>query len=137
MQIRFLDKFKFLILAIILFHPSFSFASSINYGNILDQSTDSFVLKYGNMGNQDYYTCTMSTFLCSNVGKTIPKLPSEQTISAVPRFTFSTSSFFKNNIHIRNFYLTDKKTGKTYTRSYKLRSWDTLGDEGTIVAFSP
>jgi dipeptidyl aminopeptidase/acylaminoacyl peptidase len=139
MQFRFLNKYKYqiIILGIIIFHPLFSFAAGIDYGSILSQSTDSFVLKYGNMGDEDYYTCSVGSLSCSDNGKTAPKLPAEQTISAVPRFAFSTSSIFKNNIHIRNFYLTDSKTGKTYTRTYQLKSWDTLGDEGTIVAFSP
>ena len=139
MLFLFLNKYKYqiIILGIIIFHPLSSLAAGIDYGSVLSQSTDSFVLKYGNMGSEDYYSCSVSALLCTDAGKTIPKLPSEQTISAVPRFTYSTSSVFKDNVHIRNLYLTDKKTGKTYTRSYKLSSWDTLGDEGTIVAFSP
>ena len=131
------NKHKLLLLGIILFFPLSSFATGINYGDITAQGTDSFVLKYGNTENPDYYNCTVSTLSCVDVGKTSPTLPTSGIEAPSPRFSYSTSSYFKNNIHTRYLYLTDNVTGKTYTRSYKLGSWDTLGDEGTIVAFSP
>ncbi len=126
-----------MVLGFFITFPFFSFAGGINYGDILSQGTDSFVLKYGNTDNPDYYTCTVSSLSCVDAGKNIPTLPASGTTSASPRFSYSTSSYFKNNIHTRYLYLTDNVTGKTYTRSYRLSSWDTLGDEGTIVAFSP
>jgi len=129
------QKYKLVVLGIILFSPFFSFATGINYGNILAQTNDSFILKYGNTDTPDYYNCIVSTLSCNDLGKTEPTLPTSLTSTA--RFTYSTSSYFKNNIHTRYLYLTDTLTGKTYTRSYKLSSWDTLGDEGTIVSFSP
>jgi dipeptidyl aminopeptidase/acylaminoacyl peptidase len=137
MRIFWLNKYKFLILGIIILFPAFSFAAGINYGDIISQGTDSFVLKYGNTDTPDYYNCDVSTMSCVDIGKTSPTLPTSQTISVAPQFSFSTKSVFKNNVHIRTFYLTNNLTGKTYTRSYQLSSWDTLGDEGTIVAFSP
>jgi dipeptidyl aminopeptidase/acylaminoacyl peptidase len=129
------NKYKFFILGIIIFLPVFSFASGLNYGDILSQGADSFVMQYGNTENPDFYNCTVSTLACSDAGKTRPTLISQST--PTPHFSFTTTSLFKNNIHIRNFYLINNVTGKTYTQSYKLGSWDTLGDEGTIVAFSP
>ena len=129
------NKYKLIILGIILFLPLFSFAAGINYGDILSQTNDSFILKYGNTDTPDYYNCTVSTMSCNDLGKTEPTLPTSSIIPS--HFSYTTSSVFKNNIHTRYLYLTDNQTGKTYTRSYKLSSWDTLGDEGTIVSFSP
>ena len=129
-------KYKLVIMGMIFFSPFFSFAAGISYGDILSQSTDSFILKYGNTDTPDYYNCTVSTLSCNDLGKTSPTLASP-TIGATPLYSYSTSSYFKNNIHTRYLYLTNNLTGKTYTRSYKLSSWDTLGDEGTIVSFSP
>jgi fermentation-respiration switch protein FrsA (DUF1100 family) len=117
--------------------PVFSFAAGINYGDISSQGTDSFVLKYGNTENSDYYTCTVSTLSCIDVGKSLPSSLGGAALGVAPKFSFSTKSVFKNNIHYRTFYLTNNLTGKTYTRSYRLSTWDTLGDEGTIVSFSP
>src|ERR1035437_4461501 len=128
-------KYKLVVLGMILFFPLFSFAAGINYGDILAQTTDSFILKYGNTDTPDYYNCTVSTLSCNDLGKTEPTLPTSP--ASTSRFTYSTSSYFKNNIHTRYLYLKDNSTGKTYTRSYKLSSWDTLGDEGTIVSSSP
>ena len=126
-----------MILGIVILFPAFSLAAGINYGDIISQSADAFILKYGNIQNPDFYNCTVSTMSCSDVGKTAPSVMTGQAPYANPHFSFSTKSVFKNNVHIRTFYLTNNLTGKTYTRSYKLGSWDTLGDEGTIVAFSP
>jgi len=131
------SKYKFLVFGIIILFPLFSFAAGLSYGNITAQGPDSFVMSYGNTESPDFYTCTVSTLSCADVGKTSPSLPSGVASGAAPQFSFSTKSVFKNNVHLRTFYLTNNVTGKTYTRSYKLGSWDTLGDEGTIVAFSP
>jgi len=131
------NKYKFFVLGIIILFPLFSYASGLNYGNILSQGSDSFIMTYGNTENPDYYSCTVSTLTCVNNGKNVPSLPDSQTTNTTPTFTFSTSSVFKNNIHTRTFSLTNNNTGKTYTRSYKLSFWDTLGDEGTFYAFSP
>ena len=131
------NKYKFLIFGIIILFPAFSFAAGINYGDITAQGADSFALKYGNTENPDFYNCTVSTLSCVDVGKTAPSLPASETISIPPQFSFSTSSFSKTIFTLRYLYLTNNITGKTYTRSYKLSSWDTLGDEGTIVSFSP
>ncbi|MDR3519644.1 MAG: prolyl oligopeptidase family serine peptidase [Candidatus Pacebacteria bacterium] len=128
-------KYKLLILGMIIFSPLLSFATGITYGDILSQTTDSFILKYGNTDTPDYYNCTVSTLSCNDLGKTEPTLPTGT--PSTSRFSYTTSSVFKNNVHLRTLYLTDNQTGKTYTRSYKLSSWDTLGDEGTIVSFSP
>ena len=129
------NKYRFFILGIIIFLPAFSFASGLNYGNIISQGSDSFIMKYGNTENPDFYNCTVSTLTCINTGKNRPTQASQT--NSVPHFSFSTKSVFKNNIHYRTFYLTNNITGRTYMRSYKLRSWDTLGDEGTFFAFSP
>jgi dipeptidyl aminopeptidase/acylaminoacyl peptidase len=131
------NKYKFLILGIIILFPAFSLATGINYGNILSQGTDSFVLSYGNTESPDYYNCTISTLSCMDVGKSSSSLSLNDTNNTTSHFSLFTSSLFKNNIHTRIFYLKNNITGKTYTRSYKLSSWDTLGDEGTFVAFSP
>ena len=51
-------KYKVVILGIIFFAPFFSFAAGISYGDILAQTADSLVVKYGNTDTPDYYPST-------------------------------------------------------------------------------
>jgi len=133
----YLYKYIFVIFGIIISCPLYALASGINYGKIISQSADSFVLQYGNTETPDFYNCAVSALSCSDIGKTAPLAIENQTANANARFTFSTTSTSKKNIITRSFYLKDNATGKIYSRSYKLDFWDMLGDENTISSISP
>ncbi len=119
------------------FCPIVSSASGLLYGKIIYQTDDSFILQYGNLGNADFYNCAVGSLACADVGKSLPALSGNQNSAVSPHFSFSTTSIWKNNIHTRIFYLKNNMTGRVYTQSYRAPFWDALGDEGTIVAFSP
>ncbi|MCX6757748.1 MAG: prolyl oligopeptidase family serine peptidase [Candidatus Nomurabacteria bacterium] len=133
-----MKKYLFIVFGILLLSPICSSASGINYGRILSQTKDTILLRYGNTENPTYYNCIISNLSCIDLGKNTPEQTTAETIQTdLKPFTFSTSSTWKKNIHTRNFFLKNNKTGKIYKRSYKVSFWDLIGEEGMLSSFSP